>query len=67
MLDVLLTGESYVCASNDSFKKIDYSQNMNPNWSANVRTSSSLSIRLRQQVSSQADRSISCSGWPSRL
>nr|CAB3236361.1 serine/threonine-protein kinase DCLK2 [Phallusia mammillata] len=48
-LQELEQGESYVCASNDVFKRIDYTRNVNPNWCHNVRTGSSLSLRLRQQ------------------
>uniref|UniRef100_A0A3B1JQY5 Serine/threonine-protein kinase DCLK2 n=1 Tax=Astyanax mexicanus TaxID=7994 RepID=A0A3B1JQY5_ASTMX len=31
-LDELVEGESYVCASNESYKKVDYTKNVNPNW-----------------------------------
>ncbi|XP_072552646.1 serine/threonine-protein kinase DCLK2 [Salminus brasiliensis] len=31
-LDELLEGESYVCASNEPYKKVDYTKNVNPNW-----------------------------------
>lgn len=36
VLSVIL-GESYVCGSTEAFKKLDYSNNVNPNWSVNVR------------------------------
>ncbi|XP_076830175.1 serine/threonine-protein kinase DCLK2 isoform X2 [Brachyhypopomus gauderio] len=42
-LDDLLEGESYVCASNEPFRKVDYMKNVNPNWSVNVKASRSLS------------------------
>lgn len=45
-----VSGESYVCASNDGFKKIDYLHNINPNWCGNVRASSSMSIKLKKKV-----------------
>ncbi|CAK8675206.1 unnamed protein product [Clavelina lepadiformis] len=45
-------GESYVCSSSDFYKKINYAQNTNPNWCANVRTCSSSSLKLRQQEKS---------------
>ncbi|XP_049625992.1 serine/threonine-protein kinase DCLK2 isoform X2 [Suncus etruscus] len=36
-LDELLEGESYVCASNEPFRKVDYTKNTNPNWSVNIK------------------------------
>ncbi|XP_059832870.1 neuronal migration protein doublecortin-like isoform X1 [Mobula hypostoma] len=36
-LDELEEGESYVCSSHDIFKKVDYTKNVNPNWSVNVK------------------------------
>ena len=36
-----LTGESYVCASENFYKKVDYTKNVNPNWSVNVKASAS--------------------------
>ncbi|XP_044786441.1 serine/threonine-protein kinase DCLK2 isoform X3 [Bubalus bubalis] len=36
-LDELLEGESYVCASNEPFRKVDYTKNVNPNWSVNIK------------------------------
>lgn len=35
------TGESYVCASENIYKKVDYTKNVNPNWSVNVKASAS--------------------------
>ncbi|XP_078533036.1 serine/threonine-protein kinase DCLK2 isoform X2 [Lissotriton helveticus] len=43
-LDELLEGESYVCASNEPFRKVDYNKNVNPNWSVNVKTGSARSL-----------------------
>ncbi|XP_033867716.2 serine/threonine-protein kinase DCLK1 isoform X5 [Acipenser ruthenus] len=37
-LDQLMEGESYVCGSIESFKKLEYTKNVNPNWSVNVKT-----------------------------
>ncbi|XP_051992924.1 serine/threonine-protein kinase DCLK2-like isoform X5 [Xyrauchen texanus] len=37
-LDELLEGESYVCSSNEPYRKVDYTKNVNPNWSVNVKT-----------------------------
>nr|XP_009303720.1 serine/threonine-protein kinase DCLK1 isoform X2 [Danio rerio] len=36
-IDQLVEGESYVCGSTEAFKRVDYSNNVNPNWSVNVR------------------------------
>ncbi|XP_064200719.1 serine/threonine-protein kinase DCLK2-like isoform X3 [Anguilla rostrata] len=36
-LEELVEGESYVCASNEPFRKVDYTKNVNPNWGVNVR------------------------------
>ncbi|XP_041865003.1 neuronal migration protein doublecortin-like [Melanotaenia boesemani] len=40
-LDELEEGESYVCASENFYKKVDYTKNVNPNWSVNVKASAS--------------------------
>lgn len=37
-------GESYVCASNEPFRRVDYTKNTNPNWAVVSRTSSSRSL-----------------------
>lgn len=34
------SGESYVCGSIEPFKKLEYTKNVNPNWSVNVKTTS---------------------------
>ncbi|KAI1883659.1 hypothetical protein AGOR_G00233840 [Albula goreensis] len=39
-LDELTEGESYVCASNEPYRKVDYTKNVNPNWGVNVRVAS---------------------------
>ncbi|XP_032301700.1 serine/threonine-protein kinase DCLK1-like, partial [Coturnix japonica] len=39
-LDQLVEGESYVCGSIEPFKKLEYMKNVNPNWSVNVKTTS---------------------------
>ncbi|XP_062910404.1 serine/threonine-protein kinase DCLK1a isoform X2 [Mobula hypostoma] len=36
-LEELVAGESYVCASIEPFRKMDYTKNVNPNWSVNVK------------------------------
>ncbi|XP_060782534.1 serine/threonine-protein kinase DCLK2 isoform X2 [Neoarius graeffei] len=43
-LDDLVEGESYVCASNEPFRKVDYTKNVNPNWSVNIRAGTSRSL-----------------------
>lgn len=35
------TGESYVCGSIEPYKKLEYTKNVNPNWSVNSRTGGS--------------------------
>ncbi|XP_062393136.1 neuronal migration protein doublecortin-like [Sardina pilchardus] len=42
-LDELEEGESYVCSSENYYKRLDYTKNVNPNWSVNVKASSSSS------------------------
>ncbi|KAI5107689.1 serine/threonine-protein kinase DCLK2 isoform X3 [Silurus meridionalis] len=43
-LEELVEGESYVCASNEPFRRVDYTKNVNPNWSVNVRAGTSRSL-----------------------
>uniref|UniRef100_A0A8D0HBV3 Serine/threonine-protein kinase DCLK2 n=1 Tax=Sphenodon punctatus TaxID=8508 RepID=A0A8D0HBV3_SPHPU len=42
-LEELVEGESYVCASNEPFRKVDYTKNVNPNWSVNIKSGSARS------------------------
>ncbi|XP_069563397.1 serine/threonine-protein kinase DCLK1-like isoform X2 [Brachyistius frenatus] len=37
-MDQLVEGESYVCASIEPFKNLEYTKNVNPNWSVGART-----------------------------
>uniref|UniRef100_H3DFR7 non-specific serine/threonine protein kinase n=1 Tax=Tetraodon nigroviridis TaxID=99883 RepID=H3DFR7_TETNG len=37
-IEQLVEGESYVCASIEPYKKVDYTKNVNPNWSVSART-----------------------------
>ncbi|KAM9853472.1 serine/threonine-protein kinase DCLK1-like isoform 2-T2 [Aulostomus maculatus] len=37
-MDQLVEGESYVCASIEPYKKLDYTKNVNPNWFSGART-----------------------------
>nr|XP_055064055.1 serine/threonine-protein kinase DCLK1a isoform X4 [Misgurnus anguillicaudatus] len=41
-IDQLVEGESYVCCSTEAFKKLDYTSNVNPNWSVNVKALGSI-------------------------
>ncbi|XP_023682027.1 serine/threonine-protein kinase DCLK1b isoform X2 [Paramormyrops kingsleyae] len=41
-MDQLVEGESYVCGSIEPYKKLEYTKNVNPNWSVNVKTSASV-------------------------
>uniref|UniRef100_A0A8D0H8J3 Doublecortin n=1 Tax=Sphenodon punctatus TaxID=8508 RepID=A0A8D0H8J3_SPHPU len=41
-MDDLEEGESYVCSSDNFFKKVEYTKNVNPNWSVNVKTSANM-------------------------
>lgn len=43
-LDEIVEGESYVCASNEPFRRVDYIKNINPNWSVGCKTSTSRSL-----------------------
>ncbi|XP_048101628.1 serine/threonine-protein kinase DCLK2 isoform X4 [Alosa alosa] len=43
-LEELVEGESYVCASNEPYRKVDYTKNVNPNWSLGVKTGTSRSL-----------------------
>uniref|UniRef100_A0A8C7HLR6 Serine/threonine-protein kinase DCLK2 n=1 Tax=Oncorhynchus kisutch TaxID=8019 RepID=A0A8C7HLR6_ONCKI len=43
-LDELVEGESYVCASNEPYRRVDYTKNVNPNWSVGIKTGQSRSL-----------------------
>ncbi|XP_041078594.1 serine/threonine-protein kinase DCLK2-like isoform X3 [Polyodon spathula] len=43
-MEELVEGESYVCASNEPYRKVDYMKNVNPNWSVNVKGSGARSL-----------------------
>lgn len=36
-VEQLVEGDSYVCSSIEAYKKVDYTKNVNPNWSVNVK------------------------------
>uniref|UniRef100_A0A8C5UGK8 Serine/threonine-protein kinase DCLK2 n=1 Tax=Malurus cyaneus samueli TaxID=2593467 RepID=A0A8C5UGK8_9PASS len=56
-LDELVEGESYVCASNEPFRKVDYTKNVNPNWCVNIRTGSSRSLTSLSSTRSEVKES----------
>ncbi|KAG2465995.1 DCLK2 kinase, partial [Polypterus senegalus] len=37
-LEEMVEGESYVCASNEVYRRVDYTKNVNPNWSVNIKS-----------------------------
>ncbi|XP_019956871.2 serine/threonine-protein kinase DCLK2 isoform X5 [Paralichthys olivaceus] len=43
-LDEIVEGESYVCASNEPFRRVEYTKNVNPNWSVGCKTGTSRSL-----------------------
>ncbi|XP_071244581.1 serine/threonine-protein kinase DCLK2-like isoform X1 [Salvelinus alpinus] len=43
-LDELVQGESYVCASNEPYRRVDYTKNVNPNWSVGIKAGQSRSL-----------------------
>uniref|UniRef100_A0A8C5DJF6 Serine/threonine-protein kinase DCLK2 n=1 Tax=Gouania willdenowi TaxID=441366 RepID=A0A8C5DJF6_GOUWI len=43
-LDELVEGESYVCSSNEPYRHVDYTKNVNPNWSVGIKTGTSRSL-----------------------
>ncbi|XP_060064382.1 serine/threonine-protein kinase DCLK1-like [Ylistrum balloti] len=52
-LDQLEEGESYVCASTDLFKRLDYTKSASPNWNVNVRAKdddSAISGAMRESL-----------------
>ncbi|XP_041732109.1 serine/threonine-protein kinase DCLK1-like isoform X1 [Coregonus clupeaformis] len=44
-MEQLEEGESYVCGSIEPYKKLDYTKNVNPNWSVGVKTAAAASAR----------------------
>ncbi|NWJ02010.1 DCLK2 kinase, partial [Crypturellus undulatus] len=56
-LDELVEGESYVCASNEPYRKVDYTKNVNPNWCVNVRTGSTRSLTSLTSAKSEVKES----------
>uniref|UniRef100_A0A8C3WQ42 Serine/threonine-protein kinase DCLK2 n=1 Tax=Catagonus wagneri TaxID=51154 RepID=A0A8C3WQ42_9CETA len=56
-LDELLEGESYVCASNEPFRKVDYTKNINPNWSVNIKGGTPRAVAPPSSVKSEVKES----------
>uniref|UniRef100_A0A8C0RKX2 Serine/threonine-protein kinase DCLK2 n=1 Tax=Canis lupus familiaris TaxID=9615 RepID=A0A8C0RKX2_CANLF len=56
-LDELLEGESYVCASNEPFRKVDYTKNINPNWSVNIKGGTTRALAAPSSVKSEVKES----------
>ncbi|XP_019389998.1 PREDICTED: serine/threonine-protein kinase DCLK2 isoform X2 [Crocodylus porosus] len=56
-LEELVEGESYVCASNEPYRKVDYTKNVNPNWCVNIRTGSSRSLTSLTSTKSEVKES----------
>ncbi|XP_014805498.1 PREDICTED: serine/threonine-protein kinase DCLK2 isoform X1 [Calidris pugnax] len=56
-LDELVEGESYVCASNEPYRKVDYTKNVNPNWCVNIRTGSTRSLTSLSSTKSEVKES----------
>ncbi|XP_071375814.1 serine/threonine-protein kinase DCLK2 [Centroberyx affinis] len=55
-LDELVEGESYVCASNEPFRRVDYIKNVNPNWSVGSKTGTSRSLSSLSTLKSELQR-----------
>ncbi|XP_042341145.1 serine/threonine-protein kinase DCLK2 isoform X2 [Plectropomus leopardus] len=55
-LDELIEGESYVCASNEPFRRVDYTKNVNPNWSVGCKTGTSRSLSSLIPLKSEQQR-----------
>uniref|UniRef100_A0A8C8R793 Serine/threonine-protein kinase DCLK2 n=1 Tax=Pelusios castaneus TaxID=367368 RepID=A0A8C8R793_9SAUR len=56
-LEELVEGESYVCASNEPYRKVDYTKNVNPNWSVNIKTVSARSLTSLTSMKSEVKES----------
>ncbi|XP_066242372.1 serine/threonine-protein kinase DCLK2 isoform X2 [Saccopteryx leptura] len=56
-LDELLEGESYVCASNEPFRKVDYTKNIHPNWSVNIKGGAARAVAAPSSGRSEAKES----------
>lgn len=52
----LSAGESYVCASNEPFRRVDYTKNVNPNWLVGSKTGTSRSLSSLMSLKSELQR-----------
>ncbi|KAI4832034.1 hypothetical protein KUCAC02_015018 [Chaenocephalus aceratus] len=48
--------ESYVCASNEPFRRVDYNKNVNPNWAVGSKTGTSRSLSCLLPSKSELQR-----------
>ncbi|XDV32070.1 hypothetical protein PO909_002966 [Leuciscus waleckii] len=55
-MEQLVEGESYVCGSIEPYKKLEYTKNVNPNWSVNAKTVGS--VRAPSSLASAKGGSI---------
>ena len=55
--DFCFLGESYVCASNEPFRKVDYTKNVNPNWSVNIKGGPARAVAPPSAVKSEVKES----------
>ncbi|XP_056892391.1 serine/threonine-protein kinase DCLK2 isoform X2 [Takifugu flavidus] len=55
-LEELVEGESYVCASNEPFRRVDYTKNVNPNWLVGSRSATSRSLPSLLPLKSELQR-----------
>lgn len=46
-----------MCASNEPYRKVDYTKNVNPNWCVNIRTGSSRSLTSLTSTRSEVKES----------
>lgn len=56
-INLCFLGESYVCASNEPFRKVDYTKNVNPNWSVNIKGGTSRALASASSVKSEVKES----------
>ncbi|XP_006731045.2 serine/threonine-protein kinase DCLK2-like [Leptonychotes weddellii] len=56
-LEITPWGESYVCASNEPFRKVDYTKNINPNWSVNIKGGTTRTLAAPSSVKSEVKES----------
>lgn len=52
MVLLFAAGESYVCASSEPYRKVDYTKNVNPNWGSRLAGPGTGGVRQGSQRSS---------------